>query len=87
MKYWHSIALAAFLLSGCATTKEVPSVPEQPRMPPPDAMQECPALSDIDLGQGSLSDLARALQRTADRYQECRARHGELVKWVKKSPR
>lgn len=87
MKGWLSIATASILLSGCATTKEVPRVPEKPRLPPPDAVQECPSLADVDLGQGSLSDLAMALQRTADRYQECKSRHGELVDWVKKSPR
>lgn len=69
------------LLSSCATTRPGQTVPPAVRVPPADAVQACPSLADVPLGQGGLADLARALQTTADRYQECRARHAELVEW------
>ena len=72
------------LLSSCATTRPGQTIPPAVRVPPADAIQQCPSLADVSLGQGGLADLARALQTTADRYQECRARHGELVEWVGK---
>lgn len=78
------ILVPVVLLSGCATTRGVQTVPPAVRTPPADAVQACPSLADVPLGQGGLADLARALQTTADRYQECRERHGELVEWVQK---
>lgn len=83
-KLLMGIIMPVILISGCATTRPGQTVPEQPRHPPADAVQLCPGLSDVELGQGGLADLARALQTTADLYQECRARHGELVEWVGK---
>lgn len=78
------ILVPVVLLSGCATTRGAKTVPPSVRTPPADAVQACPSLADVPLGQGGLADLARALQTTADRYQECRARHAELVEWLEK---
>lgn len=78
------ILVPVLLLSSCATTRPGQTVPPSVRTPPADAVQTCPSLADVPLGKGGLADLARALQTTADRYQECRARHAELVEWVGK---
>ena len=76
-----------YILSGCRSTGgTIEPIPPQPRIPPAEAMQLCPAL-DVDLGQAGLADLARALQGVAEQYHECKGRHGQLVDWVERDSR
>lgn len=67
------------LLGGCAANP----VAEAPkRFPPVEAMAACPPLDQAS--DGTLAEVYRAAVSAGHKYQDCRARHNELVEWVRR---
>lgn len=70
------------LLSGCASSP-VSVAPVAPaRFPPASAMAECEPLDRAS--DGTLAEVYRVCVSAGHKYQDCRARHSELVDWVRR---
>lgn len=74
------LCVAVIILCGCATID--PSRTRVSRYPQPDDMQPCPLLEKP--ADGTLASLYRHGVKAAHQYHECRARHDNLIEWVKR---
>lgn len=70
------------LLAGCASSP-VPVAPAaHARFPPASAMVECEPLDRA--ADGTLAEVYRVGVSAGHKYQDCSARHSELVDWVRR---
>ena len=70
------------LLAGCAASP-VPVAPvAHARFPPASAMAECEPLDRA--ADGTLAEVYRVGVSAGHKYQDCRARHSELVEFIKR---
>jgi uncharacterized lipoprotein len=70
---------AVLLLAACASN---PPEPRMARYPQAADMQPCPPLEKP--ADGTLASLYRSHVSAAHQYHACRARHDNLVEWVKR---
>lgn len=73
------ILTAALLLTACAST---PPAQILTRTPVAADIQPCPPLEKP--ADGTLASLYRSHVSAAHRYNDCRARHNNLIEWVKR---
>jgi len=77
MKY---IAVAfLFLLTGCITIPVKHAFPK----PPPEIVEKCPSLYELEKDQEKLSEFLKVVSKNYALYYECSTKHESLVKWVK----
>lgn len=84
MKNLSKFLLICFslLLPACATVRDVQEVPQTPRVPPAEAVQSCPDLSELE--SAGFSDVVRKLDDVSTLYYLCQSKHRELVEWVER---
>lgn len=75
----HIILCAALLLTACASQ---PPAQILTRSPEAADLQPCPPLDKP--ADGSLASVYRSHISAAERYHDCRARHDQLIEWVRR---